>query len=88
MKLIFCPSCEDVVRLVSEPRVCMCGVSGGYYLEDGLNAEIWGEAVPLGFANGRFVEALRSRPQSGWGYVFPAFIIPHECGTIRKLEAQ
>lgn len=84
MKLLYCPACEDVIKLRSEcPRACHCGQSWGHYLPDGLRAEIGGKAVPLGFANGELAYALRNRPASGQGERFAAFVIPRECPTVR-----
>jgi hypothetical protein len=86
MKLIFCPSCEDVVRLIGAKRECLCGSSGGRYLEDGLHAEVWGNAVPLGFANRSFANAVRNRIQGSWSQPFTAFVIPFECATVAELK--
>lgn len=85
MKLIYCTHCDDIVKLTHEPRTCECGRSGGRYFSDGLNAEIWGDAVPLGIANPSFAEALKNRPKSGHqGSRFEAFVIPEECSTVIK----
>jgi hypothetical protein len=83
MKLIFCPKCQDVFKLIAEKvRHCECGHVWGFYAEDGLNAEISAEAVPLGFANTSFAYAMAYRPKSGSGKEFTAFVIPEECDTI------
>lgn len=84
MKLIFCPICQDVVKLDYDPRFCECEKSSGYYMEDGLNAVIFGKAIPIGFANSSLAEALRCRPQDGMGKRFEAFVIPYDCPTIRE----
>lgn len=84
MKLIFCPKCEDVTKLLSEYRSCRCGRSGGKYTDD-LNAIINGDAIPLGFSNPSFVEALKNRPKLGMGERFTAFVIAEQCPTIRKV---
>ena len=70
MKLIYCPECDDVLKLNTIPRLCKCQQSGGQYLEDDLHAEYWGKAVPLGFANPSFVKALQNRPEEGDGERF------------------
>ena len=82
-KLLLCPQCSDVLKLIDDPRTCACGRSGGRYLEDGLHAEVWGEAVPLGFSNLSLVRALRRRPEAGHGATFEAFVIPRRCSTVR-----
>ena len=51
-------------------------------MEDGLNAEIGGRAIPLGFDNGSFVRALSDRPKEGLGRRFEAFVIAEQCPTI------
>lgn len=84
MKLIFCPECSDVVKLrLEKPRTCDCGKSWGWY-DDNINATIGGKAIPIGFANNSFVDALRNRPKDGLGSEFVAFVIPHEAGSIKK----
>lgn len=50
MKLIFCPECQDVFRLTSNWRMCMCSQSGGQY-DDRICATIGGKARVFGIAN-------------------------------------
>ena len=88
MKLIFCPKCQDVVKLQTIERRCNCGLSWGWYSEDGLLAYIGGEATPLGIANSSFLYALRTRPSRGEGKVFTAFVIPRECSTVIKVNTE
>ena len=85
MKLIFCQACHDVVALRHEFRTCSCGASHGEY-KDNLLAEIGGLAIPIGFANSSFLEALNDRPADGWGKTFEAFVIPHQCPTIWRFS--
>jgi len=82
MKLIFCPRCQDVKKLQSWMTYCECQESFGRYI-DNLNAEIFGEAIPIGFANHLFYSAIRNQPEVGSGKVFEAFIIPKLCDTIK-----
>lgn len=86
MKLLLCPVCHDVRKLLSEKTLCVCGSSWGRYLTDGLHAEIGGQAIPLGFTNSSLVNAVRNRPKQGMGADFTAFVIPNECDTIRIIE--
>jgi hypothetical protein len=44
------------------------------------------EAIPLGFNNRSFSEALHKRPVEGEGYDFNAFTIPEECTTVVRLD--
>jgi len=86
MKLIFCPHCQDVRKLDYKEVRCKCERSSGWYKSDGLNAIIAGSAIPVGFHNASFSRALHSRPVSGPGARFEAFVIPVECPTIERLQ--
>jgi len=85
MKLIYCTHCRDIVKLTLERRSCSCGRSSGMYYEDGLHANIIGDAVPLGITNESFLSALANRPAAGMGVEFTAFVIPVKCDTVKKL---
>lgn len=83
MKLLFCKSCQDVFKLVlGELRYCRCARTHGHYVDE-VNAVYYGEyAVPLGFQNSSFVDAVIKQPaQEGPGRRFEAFVIPTECET-------
>ncbi len=57
MKLLFCPLCYDVIRLVErEWRKCDCELSGGQYNKDGMTATLGGYARVLGISNTFFNE--------------------------------
>ena len=84
MKLIFCPECQDVVKLQRVYRTCSCGSSGGMYRSDGLNAIISGKTIPIGIANKSLAEAIKHRPAHGQGAEFCAFVIPEKCETIDR----
>ena len=85
MKLLYCPHCNDIIKLRSEARrTCWCGKSGGMYMPDGINAIIDGDAIPLGILNSALEVALKERPQSGIGTRFEAFVIPHRFLTVSK----
>jgi len=88
MKLLYCPTCQDAHKLSQAGTYCACGASWGRYLSDDLHAQISGEAVPLGFANGSLHEALRARPAFGMGAIFTAFVIPERCPTIQVVPHQ
>lgn len=81
MKLIFCPECQDVVRLHSKVRSCECRASHGKYI-DPVNAVIGGRAIPLGIANSSLARSLRRQPETGTGEPFTAFVIPKVCPTV------
>lgn len=57
MKLLYCPVCADVVRLiVTRWRMCECKLSGGQYNQDGMTATLGGYARVFGVANPFFNE--------------------------------
>lgn len=100
MKLLLCIKCSDVVALrSSQERTCECGLCGGKYVDD-LNAEYWGPAYLLGFANSSLVSALRLQIAEGdsdevmggiyrgekKGRDFTAFIIPESAPSIKKTD--
>ena len=85
MKLIFCPHCQDVRKLLRDRVQCSCGKSYGWY-KDKMNAVIGGDAIPLGFDNYSLALSLKIRPESGSGAVFTAFVIPHKCKTIEVVK--
>lgn len=91
MKLLYCTECEDLVKfgLAGSWRSCGCGRSAGRYLEDGHHAEIRGECVPVGVNNTELAIALAARPN--WkrdkGIKVHAFVIPEDCHTITRVDA-
>ena len=88
MKLLYCNTCRDIVKLYRTTRTCHCGATGGHYREDGLNAIYYGPAIPLGFANGSFHEALDNQPEFGMGTVYNAFVIPKVCPTMEDVDSE
>jgi len=86
MKLLFCNTCRDIVKLSRTTRTCQCGATGGHYREDGLNAIYYGPAIPLGFANSEFHTALDSQPEYGDGYRYTSFVIPKVCPTMVHID--
>ena len=86
MKLIYCPHCEDIVKLRHYRTTCECGRSYGAYL-DNLYAVYAGDAIPLGIDNLSIAAAIEARPASGRGKHFTTFVIPKECPTFTKTNA-
>ena len=76
MKLVYCPTCQDLVRLYREDRQCKCGQSGGHYEANGRDAVLWGKAIPFGLDNWELGRALQRRPESSLGQAITFFIIP------------
>jgi hypothetical protein len=65
MKLLFCPSCFDVIKLDFEPRKCKCGLVAGKYIDD-TYAVVNGEGYSLAIGNGSLLNACynASAPRS------------------------
>jgi len=101
VKLLFCPHCNDVLKLQLKVRKCQCGKSSGCIKEKGCwdvdahakprdVAVLNGAAIPLGFENHSFAMALLKRKTTlhldGLGDRFDAFVIPPECPTVEYKE--
>ena len=86
MKLLYCNTCRDIVKLYRTTRTCHCGATGGHYREDGLNAIYYGPAIPLGFANSEFHTAIEGQPEYGDGYRYTSFVIPKVCPTMVHID--
>ena len=86
MKLLYCNTCRDIVKLSYATRTCHCGATGGHYKSDGLNAVYYGPAIPLGFANNSFSEAVDNQPEWGMGTNYNAFVIPKVCPTMVHVD--
>lgn len=66
MKLIYCPICGDVVRLIeSRWRLCACRVSGGQYNMDMTTATVGGHARVFGIGNPFFNELFQYLDDEG-----------------------
>ena len=88
MKLLYCNTCRDIVKLSRTTRTCHCGATGGHYREDGLNAIYYGPAIPLGFANSEFHTAIEGQPEYGDGYRYTSFVIPKVCPTMVHIDSE
>lgn len=92
MKLLFCKSCQDIIKLTYTVRACNCGKTQGIYLPDGLHARYTGKyAIPIGIANNQFGDAIRNQPLGDkdnfiWGERFESWIIPKKCSTMIKIS--
>ncbi len=58
MKLIWCPACCDLFQLSFDLRSCSCGRCKGRYTTS-RQAEVNGEGLSVGIANGDFDSAQR-----------------------------
>ncbi len=84
MKLILCPRCNDIVRLIDSKRSCKCGASYGYY-KDKRNAVINPVAIPIGIDNKSLAFAVRRRPLVDYELneiKIDAFVIPFVSRTV------
>lgn len=68
MKLLYCVHCQDIVRLFSEKRSCMCGKSWGHYLEDNSTTVQTFPSLSIGIANPDFraAQAEWIRDPNAW----------------------
>ncbi len=58
MKLMFCPSCFDVFKLViAQPRSCICGLVQGQLIDQEIGSTN-GRGVSLVIGNGSLVQAV------------------------------
>ena len=57
MKLLFCPYCEDIIKLQSFMRHCKCKKTFGKYT-DSRYAEVSADSVSIGIGNGSLKRAL------------------------------
>lgn len=86
MRLLLCTRCNDVVRLTSSPRSCLCKATRGMYKDD-VHAVYSGKcAIPLGFDDSSFSNAAQNwlewRDQE-----FKAFVVERDCPTFRRVES-
>ena len=88
MKLLYCTQCGDIFSLTYDARQCLCGKTGGQYTRNGLHAEVWGSALPLGITNSSFYWARANQPDSGLGSEMVAFVIPKNCDTITYIDGK
>ena len=86
MKLLLCNTCGDIIQLSKTTTTCQCGSCGGHYKEDGLNAIYYGPAVPIGFHNSSFTDAISNQPEYGNGIEFTAFVIPKVCPSMVHVD--
>ena len=84
MKLLYCKSCHDSLKLITRVRSCTCGQSSGKILEDFHSAEVWGRySEVIGVDNLSLHHALKSPdldpPEDAFGYgpQVKAFLCPH-----------
>lgn len=64
MKILYCPVCDDVIRLIAvEWRTCQCKRSGGQYTPDSLTVVIGGIGKVFGIPNPFFDEAYMASPE-------------------------
>lgn len=60
MKLIFCPSCKDIVRLEYIVKHCSCRLCAGKYLKDHITAVVNNRSLVFGIDNNSFNAAINN----------------------------
>lgn len=86
MKLIHCQACGDVVRLHPVERSCLCGRSGGRYLDDS-HATFHGPAVPIGIITRSLLVAIQNQTDSGQRSAIEAFVFDRDSDSFRRSQA-
>ena len=81
MKLIFCKNCKDIFSLNRFIRKCLCGQSKGRYTGTQISWYSGEHAIPLGFDNISFMQAIDSKDDE-----FIAFRITDDCPTFRRKD--
>lgn len=87
MRLLYCKTCEDVVRLArrDEDRHCECGRSFGRMVDHGV-VVVGGPSLVLGVTEPQLLRAVNNVPATGEGPRFFAFVMPSNSPTVRKEE--
>jgi hypothetical protein len=86
MKLIYCRACQDIVRLHTTERPCICGRSRGRYRNDRV-VQVFGPCGVLGIPNFGFLKAVND-PTHLLGGDFKAFLIAEPDDVIERPELQ
>ena len=85
MKLLYCKTCGDIVRLTHTMRTCMCTDSSGYYINV-IKVLVNGPCLALGFDNREFYRATRADLDAAKrGVEFLAFIIPESATSVERV---
>lgn len=89
MKLLYCRSCRDCVRMQVVVRHCRCTKSSGRMDTDMHNAEVWGRhAEVVGVGDTQLMQALGSpdlQPSVfGLGPEVKTWLYPHNYEKIKR----
>lgn len=89
MKLLYCKSCKDCVRMQLAVRHCRCMKSSGKMNEDMHRAETWGRhAEVVGIGDTPLMQALNSPDLEatvfGLGPEVKTWIYPHNYEKIQR----
>lgn len=85
MKLLYCKTCGDIIRLIRVPRTCMCTDCSGHYT-DSIMAEVSGPCLIIGFHNPEFYDAVHADlDKTKKGVEFLAFMIPNNAASIERM---
>lgn len=89
MKLLFCLSCLDVVKLDGRDRACRCGKVCGRYVDEKcvLIQESSGEPPPvvLGVENAAVEEAVAEWSATGQTGAVALFLIRRDASTVERI---
>lgn len=86
MKLLYCKTCGDVVRLTYDVRTCVCTDCSGRYTDD-VMAKVRGPCLVIGFHNPEFYDAVHADlDKAKKGVEFLAFMIPNNAASIERVD--
>ncbi len=89
MKLLYCRSCRDSLKLQQVTRTCRCGKSAGKMLSDAHHAEVWGRnAEVVGVGDLQLTQALNSPELEptvfGIGPDVKCWVYPHNYEKVKR----
>lgn len=84
MKLLFCPDCGDVQKMLATFRRCRCGAVEGRYIND-EDVEVTGERVEvIGIDNHSLSGAMRMKTMRSGSLPLDAWLFPNS-PQVRRL---
>lgn len=86
MKLMLCPICSEVLRLMAQLRHCRCGASCGREPDDEGRAEIGGYAIAIGVADDPHGKVEDEGMHASVLEHLSAHVIPEDGTTISRIE--
>jgi len=83
MKLIFCTTCQDIIKINYELTSCKCGHVKALYCDDGRVIQWNGNGRIIGVDNNSLLDALNRNPVMNNNYI-TTFLIPRTSPYVVK----